>query len=68
MNNQRLAEQLLGLCIDWQGRPIVDEATKRVLHEAAAALNERPQSLPDGCCGYTDADGTCCTPMPRVES
>ena len=26
-----------------------------------------PKRLPDGCCGYTDADGECCTPTPSRE-
>ena len=38
IDNRLLAKQLLSLCTDWQGKPIVNTVTRDVLHQAAAAL------------------------------
>lgn len=52
------------------GKPMSMEV---ILEEVKSALSAQgkdtgsPKRLPDGCCGYTDADGECCTPTPSRE-
>jgi hypothetical protein len=51
-------------------RPVTDRAGDAIAKAEGFAAQStsvrKDAALPDGCCGYTDADGSCCTPMPEA--